>query len=198
MEASSSLSRVAGAAIALISGVLIYRLGRSHERRLLDSASRYLAASIPLQDHLQRSTSLTVSTYNVWKGGGIDGVKGKPTYWPYRRPALVSTFRRLGCSVLLLQESHPEFLSAAQEALPNHLVVAKDDSFDGWRHEGSILYDGNLLEEVENGFEDINCQEPLRRLFWARFRIKGNGQSVLIATAHFTWQGHEIEVCVIV
>jgi len=73
-----------------------------------------------------------------------------------------------------------------------------DDAFEGWASESNIWYNATIFEEVEHGHADIGNAQPhrvgakYRRLFWVRLRDIA-GVTLLVATAHFTWQGDEDE-----
>lgn len=128
---------------------------------------------------------LKVATWNVWRMGG------EPALWPSRRSALMRTVQLLGADALLVQEAHPLTTAAILEARPDYRCVA--DDFAGWRTEGQIFWDTRLLEEVAHGVSDVGLIPPERRLFWVRLRSLRTGRTVLLSTAHLTWQGHPAE-----
>ena len=145
--------------------------------------------------------TFTLCTYNLWKS------KGKPACWDVRRPVLLRQLRRLDPDVLLVQELCPGIASCVLEALPQHRCVAPyEGSPDGWKEEGQIFFRASMFTEVDAGAEDIEQEEPLRRLFWTRLQFRrqavsapqpsaahGSTSTALFATAHFTWQGHPRE-----
>ena len=70
---------------------------------------------------------------------------------------------------------------------------ASDSTEAGWQHEGNIFFRRSMFHIRETGAEDIGQEEELRRLFYARLQCRGGGQTLLVSTAHFTWQGHVAE-----
>mmetsp|Transcript_71201 Transcript_71201/g.125252 ORF Transcript_71201/g.125252 Transcript_71201/m.125252 type:complete len:303 (-) Transcript_71201:420-1328(-) len=127
-----------------------------------------------------------VATWNVWK------ISGSPAFWPERRPALVECVQQVDADVLMLQESHHAILEAIMAAKPKYLHVV--DSFKGWGSEGQILWDCSKWEEVEHGAEDVGLYPADRRLFWCRLRSCCTKRTILVATAHLTWCGHNKEI----
>lgn len=193
-------------------------IGRPRVSRLLAAlgGSTRLAARATRGAHASATRravddwSIHVGTWNTWKSNGY------PALWPQRRPSLVNTLTALSPApdVLLIQENHPLILDAIFEALPHHTATGMgSDDHQGWTQEGGILYDTRVFTLASYGEEDIAQQEPLRRLFWARLRRletaqgrvhhrrrprrvghEGKGSTVLVATAHFSWQGSPVEV----
>lgn len=100
-----------------------------------------------------------------------------------------------------MQELHPLIAECILEALPGHrCIVPKGDAAvegdceQGWRHEGNIFYRQRMFSLSAYGAVDIGQEEELRRLFYARLTCAGtNGHTILVSTAHFTWQGHAAE-----
>lgn len=177
----------------LLSGLILYRLRVWHGRssRTIETKNIDVPADAGTKAEAAAAVEahLTVTTFNVWK---LDGV---PIFWPQRRPALFDTILHLAPDVLLLQEVHPLLVRVALDALPGHEAIGQTPSeFKGWKEEGTIIYDKGKLDLIEYGAEDVGMQEELRRLFWARFRHKGTARTVLVATAHFSWQGHPTEL----
>jgi len=127
-------------------------------------------------------TRLTVCTYNIWTW----------TRWPERRAALQQFAATRRPDILCLQEVQAESLAALDETLGStHDRV--NDSFTGWSSEGNIYWDRSLFERVEFGAEQIGIIEEFRRLFWARLRVlDGTNRTLLVATAHYTWHGHQV------
>jgi endonuclease/exonuclease/phosphatase (EEP) superfamily protein YafD len=71
-----------------------------------------------------------------------------------------------------------------------------EDSFEGWTREGNIYWLDSMFELVEYGAEVIaklNETNQFRRLFWVRLRARDNGPTLLVSTAHYTYQGHPNE-----
>lgn len=125
--------------------------------------------------------------------------------------------RQLDPDVLLVQELCPEIAACVLEALPGHNCIdassrhkpdlgndidgrnQKDGHdtglFEGWLQEGNIFYRSSRFSLVQWGAEHIEQEEPLRRLFWARLqpRALASPHTLLLSTAHFTWQGHPRE-----
>eukprot|EP01126_Amoeba_proteus_P066635 TRINITY_DN9689_c0_g2_i3.p1 TRINITY_DN9689_c0_g2~~TRINITY_DN9689_c0_g2_i3.p1 ORF type:complete len:255 (+),score=33.55 TRINITY_DN9689_c0_g2_i3:181-945(+) len=125
-------------------------------------------------------------SWNLWKR------KGNPAFWPERKTALVNTIGSVSPNLLLVQELHPDLHSAVTESLPNHSWVR--DTFEGWMYEGNIYWDDRLWKKLEHGIVNVGMQEPLRRLFWVRLNSIDGDNTLFVATAHFTWQGHEEEI----
>jgi endonuclease/exonuclease/phosphatase family metal-dependent hydrolase len=123
----------------------------------------------------------TVCTYNIWT----------TTRWPERRDALATFASTVAPDILCLQEVQPNSLAALDESLPKHRRV--DDPFPGWSNEGNVYWRDDLFELVEHLTPDVGILEPLRRLFAVRLRLRHEPDvTLLVATAHFTWDGHEI------
>jgi len=124
---------------------------------------------------------ISIVTYNLW------GTRR----WPDRKDALAAFLRIFRPDVLCLQEICPELLKALDETLETHQRVS--DPFPGWECEGQIYWNRSMFESQSHGAEEIGMYEPQRRLFWTRLRLKHQDRTVLIGTAHFTWQGNEKE-----
>ncbi|CAF1151933.1 unnamed protein product [Rotaria sp. Silwood1] len=132
-------------------------------------------------------------------------VSNYPGNWPHRRLPLLECLTTFTPDILCVQELHPLFHDLIVEALPSHAYI-KDD-FAGWQNESNIYWNGNLFDIVEYGIVDIGMKEPLRRLFWVLLKVKTLKltteeqmksekiitQQILIATAHYTWEGHAEE-----
>ena len=134
---------------------------------------------------------VTVMTWNVWKLGG------ELHWWEERRPGIEKVVSNFEPDVLCVQELSPQCRDAVDEVLQQkHRRI--DDGFEGWVSESNIWYNATIFEEVEHGHEDIGNAQPdkvgaqHRRLFWARLRLQ-SGVTILVSTAHFTWQGDEDE-----
>jgi endonuclease/exonuclease/phosphatase family metal-dependent hydrolase len=135
----------------------------------------------------------------MWK------VTNHPGNWPQRHLPILECLTTFTPDILCVQELHPLFHDIIIEAMPSHTYV-KDD-FAGWQNEGNIYWNSNLFDMVEYGISDIGMMEPLRRLFWVLLKIKTPEQTikeknqaeniaprqVLVATAHYTWEGHAEE-----
>lgn len=120
-------------------------------------------------------------SHNLWK----------TNRWPEREESLRSLLRMTPPDVLCLQELRPETRAVVDEELPEHRRV--DDPFEGWLMEGTIYWRTSLFEYVSHGAEDIGILEELRRLFWVRLKSQADGRSILVTTAHYTYQGNERE-----
>lgn len=128
-------------------------------------------------------TRLSFVTYNLWN----------IQRWPLRQAALQGFFQRFRPDIFCLQEVRPETQDALEAILPNYKRV--DDPFPGWERENTIFWNGNLLEEVEHGAEDIGISsDKYRRMFWARLKVKDSGQTLFVSTAHYTYQEHPDEL----
>jgi mRNA deadenylase 3'-5' endonuclease subunit Ccr4 len=135
----------------------------------------------------------------MWK------VSNYPGNWPHRRLPILECLTTFSPDILCVQELHPLFHDVIAEVLSSHAYV-KDD-FAGWQNEGNIYWNSNLFNMIEYGMVDIGMMEPLRRLFWVLLKIKTSeqttevqnqsnhisNQQVLVATAHYTWEGHSQE-----
>ena len=125
---------------------------------------------------------LSLITYNLWH----------TIRWPERRDALGKFIELYAPDVLCVQELRSQTQSFLDQAMPGHRRV--HDKFEGWTCEGNIYWNAEFLEHVAHGAESIGMLEAMRRLFWVRLKVAGSEQTVLIATAHFTHQGHEEEM----
>ena len=95
--------------------------------------------------------------------------------------------------IMALQEFRPVARDLLDTLLPGYRRV--DDPFSGWRFEGNIYWNSRLFNLVEYGAEAIGILESKRRLFWVRLRLslEVDAPTLLVATAHYTWPGHEQE-----
>lgn len=138
-------------------------------------------------------------TFNMWK------ITSGPGNWPQRRLPILECLTTFTPDILCVQELHPLFHDIIVEAMPSHAYV--QDDFAGWHNEGNIYWNSKLFDIVEYGISDIGMAESLRRLFWVLLKIKKSQQTgaeqkqsesistqqILIATAHYTWEGHANE-----
>jgi exonuclease III len=135
-------------------------------------------------------------TFNMCK------TEGYPINWPQRRLPIIECFTAFTPDILCIQELHPLLHDTIVEALPTHTFI--QDEFPGWQNEGNIYWNRDMFNMLEYGMVDIGIMEPLRRLFWARLAIKvatnenkeqnqSDTRELLVATAHYTWEGHEEE-----
>jgi exonuclease III len=127
-------------------------------------------------------TRLSIVTYNLWN----------VERWPAREAALrqfVQTFRP---DLLCLQELRAETQTCLDAAMPQHTRV--HDDLPGWTCEGNIYWHRTLFQEVEHGAEDVGMLEAHRRLFWVRLQPTSCQHTLLVSTAHFTYQGHPQEM----
>ena len=122
-----------------------------------------------------------VTTYNLWE----------TSRWPEREEPLRSYLQLTRPDVLCVQELRQETRDLIDAELGKHARV--DDPFEGWLEEGNIYWSTEMFELRDHGAEEIGMLEPLRRLFWVRLALAGTDDTVLIATAHYTYQGHEVE-----
>lgn len=118
------------------------------------------------------------TTYNLWAG----------FRWPERAEPLREYLRLARPDVLCVQELRQHTAELIDQELAHHARV--EDSFEGWLTEGNIYWSTELFELHEYGAEDIGL-ESLRRLFWVRLR--SGDRTVLVSTAHYTYQGNERE-----
>ncbi|CAF3028075.1 unnamed protein product [Rotaria socialis] len=143
---------------------------------------------------------ISVMTFNMWKLGNY------PANWPQRQQPIFECLTTFTPDILCVQELHPLFHDVIIKALPSHEYV-KDD-FGGWQYESNIYWNSNVFNMVEFGFSDIGMMESLSRLFWVLLEIKTSEETreenkqlnttstrkILVATAHFTWEGHTEEL----
>jgi endonuclease/exonuclease/phosphatase family metal-dependent hydrolase len=131
---------------------------------------------------LMRPIRLSFITLNLWK-----------TFrWEVRRPALGEFLRLFRPDVLCVQELQRESRAFLDETLGSYGRV--EDPYPGWIDEGNLYWSSEILEEIDHGAEDVGILEPLRRLFWARLRVRDAGTEVLVCTAHFTFKGNPEEL----
>ncbi len=139
---------------------------------------------------------ISVMTFNMCK------TEGYPINWPQRRLPIIECMKTFTPDILCVQELHPLLHDTLVEALPTHAFV--QDDFEGWQYEGNIYWNSSMFNMLEYGMVDIGIMEPLRRLFWVRLTIKtskndneeqtqSNTRELLVANAHYTWQGHQEE-----
>ena len=124
---------------------------------------------------------IVATTYNLWAD----------TRWPERAEPLRAYVELTRPDVLCVQELRPASRDLIDGALPGHSRV--DDDFEGWAQEGNIWWSDAMFELLEHGGEDLELLSPLRRLFWVRLRHLASEGTVLVATAHYTWQGNPRE-----
>jgi|BioPla2DNA2_1021312.scaffolds.fasta_scaffold52433_2 endonuclease/exonuclease/phosphatase family metal-dependent hydrolase len=120
-------------------------------------------------------------TFNIWRD----------TRWPERREACQSCIELLAPDILCYQEVRPEILDLTDTLLPKHGRVR--DEFEGWSYEGNIYWNTQLFEKLDYGTESIGVDDSLRRLFWARLRAQHCEETILVSTAHYTFQGTDRE-----
>ncbi len=135
-------------------------------------------------------------TFNMWK------IDGYPANWPHRRTPILECLKTLRPDILCVQELHPLLHDTVVEALPTHVFV--QDDFEGWQSEGNIYWSSEKFNMLQYGIIDIGIEQPLRRLFWVLLTLntpdketKGSHEpaagQLLVATAHYTWEGHAEE-----
>ncbi len=122
-----------------------------------------------------------VTTYNLWK----------INRWPQREESLRAFVRLAPPDILCIQELRPQTRDVLDEELRSHARV--EDPFEGWTMEGTIYWNERMFEYAEHGAEQIGMLEELRRLFWARLRVREYNRTILVATAHYTYQGNKRE-----
>jgi endonuclease/exonuclease/phosphatase family metal-dependent hydrolase len=134
-----------------------------------------------------------IMTHNLWAD----------TRWPEREPALRELLRVRPPDVLATQELRAATRDVIDQELEHHARI--DDGFSGWELESNIWWDTRLFELVEYGTEDVGLNDELspreierlgghRRLFWVRLSHRGANVPVVVATAHFTFPGSDLEV----
>jgi len=125
-----------------------------------------------------------VTTYNLWA----------ENRWPEREAPLRAYLQTSAPDILALQEFRKVTQDVIDEELPGHRRV--EDDFEGWTREGNIYWLDSMFELVEYGADVIarlNETNQFRRLFWVRLRVRDNGPTLLLSTAHYTFQGHASE-----
>ncbi len=125
---------------------------------------------------------ISLATYNRWNTNP----------WPLPAPALEQFVQLFRPDILCLQELRAETQAFLDETLPGHSRV--HDAFAGWTCEGNIYWNAELFQEIEHGAKDVGIVEEQRRLFWARLELKGQERTILVGTAHYTYQGHYKEI----
>jgi hypothetical protein len=126
---------------------------------------------------------LSLVTYNLWN----------ITRWPLRKNALIGFFQAYRPDIFCLQELRKQTRSTLDKSLPAYRRI--DDPHPGWTKESTIYWNNDLLEGLEHGIEDIAItSDPNRGLFWARLRLRAAGTTILVSTAHYTYQQHPDEV----
>lgn len=126
---------------------------------------------------------LSLLTYNLWN----------LMRWPERQPALEQFFKLYQPDIFALQELRAETRAALDASLPGYRRV--EDEFLGWERESNIYWNNSLLKEVAHGVADIAIHsDAYRGLFWARLSLRAANRTLLVATAHYTYQGHPDEV----
>lgn len=126
-------------------------------------------------------TRFVVTTYNIWA----------ENRWPEREQPLRAYLKRFAPDILALQELRQSTRSVIDEELSGHRRV--DDEFEGWTREGNIYWLDSMFELVEYGAEKLTITSEFRRLFWVRLRFREGGPTLLVSTAHYTFQGNAEE-----
>jgi exonuclease III len=124
---------------------------------------------------------LSLVTYNLWN----------TRRWSERAPALKHFVEIYDPDVLCVQELRAETQSFLDATLVRHCRV--HDDLPGWTCESNIYWNGELLEKVAHGVDDVGILEEHRRLFWVRLGLRGTDQTIFVSTAHFTYQGNPRE-----
>lgn len=123
-------------------------------------------------------------TLNLWRKHGL------PANWPQRRQSISECLLTYTPDIFCVQELHYLTHELIQKCLPNHRFV--DDEHLSWHCEGNIYWHSDLFNLIEYGKIDIGMVEEWRRLFWVHLRVKEDSpvkSDLLIATAHYTWEG---------
>ena len=121
------------------------------------------------------------TTYNLWQ----------LTRWPEREESLRSYLQLTRPDILCVQELREPTRDLIDQELPTHTRI--DDPFEGWLVEGNIYWSTGLFDMRDYGAVEIGMLEEMRRLFWARLAVIGTDRTVVVSTAHYTYQGHPIE-----
>jgi len=126
---------------------------------------------------------LSFVTYNLW---GTER-------WPERGAALRLFFERYRPDVVCVQELTPQTEAVLDEVLVSHRHV--HDAFGGWRTEGNIWWNAELLELVAYGAEPVGIEAyPDRRLFWVRLRVGDRPTTLFVGDVHLSDSGLPAEL----
>ena len=125
---------------------------------------------------------LSLSTLNLWN----------TERWPERGEALKKFINLYSPDIICFQELRKETQAYLDDFLISHARIY--DDFPGWTCEGNIYWKKSLFEEVQHDTEDIGILEKYRRLFWVRLRMLNIDRTVLVSTAHYTYQRHPNEI----
>ena len=127
---------------------------------------------------------VSVMTFNMWR------IDGYPAKWPHRRLSILECLKIFAPDVLCVQELHPLLHDTVVEALPKHKFV--QDDFESWQFMENIYWNSNVLEMLEYGIVDIGMVHAPKRLFWVllKFTSCDRQTKLLVANAHYTWQGN--------
>ena len=126
-------------------------------------------------------TRLTIVTYNLWN----------TKRWDIRKPALEQFLHIYYPDILCIQELRQETRDYLDNTLQQHRRI--HDDLPGWTQESNIYWKANFFTEVAHGAEDVGMLEAHRRLFWTRLALKDTDKTILVSTAHFTYQRHPRE-----
>ena len=125
---------------------------------------------------------LSVMTLNLWN----------ERRWDDRAKAVEACLQTVDPDLLCIQELRESTRDRLDAVLPGHRRV--DDDFYGWTREGTIYWNDGHFAYVDHGSEDVGILEEYRRLFWVRLELTDADRTILVSTAHFTYQGNEHEV----
>lgn len=127
-------------------------------------------------------TRFVATSYNLWE----------TKRWEDRAEPLRAYLELARPDVLCVQELRPPSQQLLDETLSEHDRV--HDDFEGWTVEGNIWWARDQFSEVEHGAVELGQRSPLRRLFWVRLQLAESDTTVLVTTAHLTWQGNPEEL----
>lgn len=127
------------------------------------------------------AATIVAMTYNLW-GDHRLGDRAGPLreLLGLRDPDLLAT-----------QELRPESRALVDGVLGGHRRV--DDEFPGWAGQSNIWWRDETFELVEYDVEDIGIRADHAGLFWVRLTHRQRATPLVVATAHYTWPGHEQE-----
>ena len=124
---------------------------------------------------------LSIVTYNIWL----------TERWARRAPALKRFLQLFDPDVLAVQELQPRSRRLIDATLAHHRRV--HDRFRGWATESNLYWRASLFTELDHGAQEVGIPDGNRRLFWVRLdRSDGRG-TILVATAHLTYQRNPTE-----
>ncbi|WP_205855927.1 endonuclease/exonuclease/phosphatase family protein [Phytoactinopolyspora endophytica] len=128
-----------------------------------------------------KANTVVTMVYNLWGDHR----------WEDRAGPLRELLRIRDPDILATQELRLASRTVIDEVLQGHDRV--EDDFPGWAGQGNIWWRRDLFKHEDHGAEDIGIRADDACLFWVRLAVRDLGTSLVFATAHYTWPGHETE-----